>query len=357
MVDGTPGSTQVPESYLRRVLATVGIALLGVLVIALVALALEVFLATFAGVLLGVFLLALRDGVARVTPLEGNWALAVVVLLLLALLAAAGFFLAPQLSQQVEEFAAQLPAVLERVQALLGRHGLDGALEEAEGGGMVQGAIEGLGTMVMGLAGVLGLLVTILFVGLFVAANPSLYVNGIVSLMPRPARPRTRQVLDEMGNTLRWFLVARAVAMTLVGVTTAVALWLLGVPLALLLGLIAGLLTFVPYLGPIAAGVPILAFAMLEGMDTMLLTLLAYTVIQQVEGNLFDPLILQRILHLPPVVTIVSQILGAVLAGPLGIAVATPLAAVGQVMVRRVYREEVLGEPPQEEHEDPDDRS
>jgi predicted PurR-regulated permease PerM len=81
----------------------------------------------------------------------------------------------------------------------------------------------------------------------------------------------------------------------------------------------------------------------------MLLTLLAYTVIQQIEGNLFDPLILQRILHLPPVVTIVSQILGAVLAGPLGIAVATPLAAVMQVVVKRVYREEVLGEPPEED--------
>ncbi|MBE0596051.1 MAG: AI-2E family transporter, partial [Desulfuromonadales bacterium] len=153
------------------------------------------------------------------------------------------------------------------------------------------------------------------------------------------------EVLAEIGATLRWFLVARAIAMLLVGASTAIALLLLNIPLALLLGVIATLLTFVPYLGPIAAGVPIVLVALLEGPQQALWALIVYTVIQQIEGILFDPLILQRIIRLAPVVTIVSQVLGGVLLGVLGIALATPFAAVMQVFIRRVYREDILGEP------------
>jgi predicted PurR-regulated permease PerM len=132
--------------------------------------------------------------------------------------------------------------------------------------------------------------------------------------------------------------------MLLVGVSTALVLALLGMPFAILLGLVAGLFTFVPYLGPIAAGVPIVLFAMLEGPRMAMLVLAAYAGIQTVEGYILDPLIMQRLVYIPPVLSLVMQVLLAVLIGVLGIAMATPLAAV-LIVLTAVYRKEVLGDP------------
>jgi predicted PurR-regulated permease PerM len=126
---------------------------------------------------------------------------------------------------------------------------------------------------------------------------------------------------------------------------------LLGVDFAMLLGLIAGLLTFVPYLGPIAAGVPIVLFAALDGPQTALWVLLAYTAIQQVEGNVLDPIIMHKLIYIPPVLTIVIQVLMGVVIGVMGIAMATPLAAV-LIVLNRFYRRDFLGDPRAEDDED-----
>jgi predicted PurR-regulated permease PerM len=344
--EGVSDRGDLPPGFVRRGVTVLGLALVGLLVVVLVWRAADVFLVLFAGVLLGVFLLALRDSLAAHTPLTPGWALAVVLVLMLGLLAGGTALLVPQLAEQADAFTEKLPELVAEVEAFLEGYGwgrqLLESLQDGPGGPIAETIAGLLGSFAV----VLTHLVAFLFIGLFVAVNPRLYTEGIVGLMPREKRARTRVVLGEIGHTLRWFLVARAIAMTLVGVTTAIALWLLGVPLALLLGFTAGLLTFVPYLGPVIAGVPILMVALLEGLPVALYTLLVYTIIQQIEGNIFDPLILQRIVHLPPAVTVTSQVLGGALLGALGLALATPFAAVMQVLVRRVYREDVLGDPP-----------
>jgi len=100
----------------------------------------------------------------------------------------------------------------------------------------------------------------------------------------------------------------------------------------------------VPYLGPIAAGVPIVLFSLLEGPDTALWVLLAYTAIQQVEGNVLDPIIMHKLIYIPPVLTVVMQVLMGVVLGVMGVVMATPLAAV-LVVLNRFYRREILGDP------------
>jgi len=355
--DGGHGADRegaLPPGFLHRGIAILGIALAGVLVVTLFWLAVDVFLVVFAGILLAVFLRALGDFVAKHTPLSEGWGLGLGIATLLVAFAGGVALLLPQLAAQFDEFSARIPAILAEVEKFLEEYGwgrqLLGAVEDggADGGGIAAG--------LAGFLGVLGRiathLVAFLFIGLFLAIHPKLYVDGAVKLFPIARRNRTRAILAEIGYMLRWFLVARAIAMALVGITTGIALALLGVPLALLLGFITALLTFVPYLGPVIAGIPILAVALLEGTTTAIWVLVAYTAIQQVEGNIFDPLILKRIIHLPPAVTVGAQILGSALLGVLGLALATPFAAVMQVIVRRVYREDLLGEPKEPlEHE------
>jgi predicted PurR-regulated permease PerM len=349
----SPRGRDLPPGFVAKAATVLGLFLVALLIVAILWHAVTVLLVVFAGILLGVFLLALSTFIADRTPISAGWSLALVIVLLLGLLVGGVAFLMPQLAEQVDEFNQRLPEIMAQLEEFLGQYGWGTQLlEQIRGGQMMEGGGGAGGEIAAGVAGVLGwiaqaatYLVALLFIGLFVAVNPSLYVNGLVKMFPPDRRERTRDILAEIGYTLRWFLVARAIAMALVGISTGIALWLLDVPLALLLGFVAGLLTFVPYLGPVIAAIPILLVSLLAGPTTALWVLVVYTAIQQVEGNIFDPLILQRIIHLPPAMTVIAQILGSALLGALGLALATPFAAVLQVLLRRVYREDILGEP------------
>jgi predicted PurR-regulated permease PerM len=360
----------VPDDFVRRAATTIGLLIVGGVLLTVVILAVDVFLIIFAGVLLGIFLLALRDGLTRYTGIPGGWALTIVVIVLLALLGGLGVLMGPQLAQQFREFQERLPQIVEQVEGYVqGLPGGEQAIEQVEQlgengdfegmGGMAGGIVEAVGTVFSITVRTLLLLGSFLFIGLFIAIHPKLYSDGIVLHLPLRWRPRAREVLAELDSALRWFLVARALAMLFVGVATAIALTLLGVPLALLLAVIAGLLTFIPYLGPIIATVPIVLVALLAGPLTALYTLIVYTIIEQIEGNIFEPVVLKRILHLPPVITLVAQLLGGTLFGMLGLALATPFAAVMHVVVRMVYRASVLGDPvaQKEEREEKEEKA
>jgi predicted PurR-regulated permease PerM len=348
-----PGTPAVTAGFVRRTLAVVAIAAAATVVLLALWQASTIVLVTFGGVLLGIFLLALRDGLAHHTPLSEGWALAVVVAALLAITGLGAVLAVPPLVAQYEEAVERLPEVVERVESFLQQHAWGRQLLERleDGGGDPGGVAAGVAGILGGALQAFLYWIAFLFIGLYVAIHPRLYAHGLVGMVPRDKRARTREVLAEIDHILRWFLVARALAMVFVGVSTGIMLTLLNVPMAFLLAVVAGMLTFIPYLGPIIAAVPITLVALVEGPDRALYTLAAYTVIEQIEGNVFEPLVLKRIVHLPPVVTVVSQLLGGALFGMLGVALATPAAAVGKVLWARVYREDVLGDPPEEERE------
>jgi hypothetical protein len=148
------------------------------------------------------------------------------------------------------------------------------------------------GLFFSGLLGALGDVRIITFVAIYFAAQPYTYIDGIVTLVPKRKRARAREVLDEIGTTLSKWLFGKACSMLVVGAATALGLWLLGVPLALILGIIAGLLDFIPYLGPLMAGVPAVLMA--------LYTIGLFAAIQLAEGYLLQPLVEQKTVNLPP---------------------------------------------------------
>jgi predicted PurR-regulated permease PerM len=119
-----------------------------------------------------------------------------------------------------------------------------------------------------------------------------------------------------------------------------VGLWLLGIPLAFTLGLFTALMIFVPYVGALISEIPAFLVALNQSPRTAIYVIVLYLSLHVVEGYLLTPLVQKRAVHLPPVLTILMQFLLWNIAGLLGVAVATPLAAAGLILVKMLYLDE-----------------
>ena len=331
----------------RRTAVVVATALAIVAVAALFVVAAEVLLLVFAGLLFAVLLSSLADALVRLSGMGRGMALGLTVLVFLAGTAGTAWALWPSVSEQADQLATDLPAALRELRGwfegrewgrwLLGRAEPG---QMAEGGALVSQATDALLTAVSALAAVL----IILFVGLYVAAQPSLYQRGIRSLVPVARRPRADEVLFEVTSVLRWWLIGKILSMVLVGVLTTLGLWWLDVPLALTFGLLAAALTFIPNFGPVLSVVPPALLALVDDPTRALYVVALYLAVQTVESYAVTPLIQRRTVSMPPALTIMSQIVLGVLAGGIGVAVATPLTAAAMTMVRMLYVEDLLEE-------------
>jgi predicted PurR-regulated permease PerM len=340
----------------RRTAVVVATALAIVAVASLLVLAAEVLLLVFAGLLFAVLLSSLADALARVSGISRGLALGLTVVGLLAGTVGTAAALWPSVSEQADQLTTDLPAALRELRGwfeqrewgrwLLGRAEPD---QMADGGALVDQATGILLTTISALAA--GLI--ILFVGLYVAAQPCLYERGLRRLVPVARRYRADEVLFEVTSVLRWWLIGKILSMVLVGVLTTVGLWWLEVPLALTFGLLAAALTFIPNFGPVLSVVPPALLVLANDPTRALYVAALYLAIQTVESYAVTPLIQRRTVSMPPALTITSQVVLGVLVGGIGVAVATPLTAAAMTMVRMLYVEDLLEQrprtrPPQE---------
>lgn len=188
--------------------------------------------------------------------------------------------------------------------------------------------------------GLVGNVIVIAFIGLFVALAPAAYRDGLASLFPARMEEKVRSVLDEMADSLRWWLTGQIATMALMALTTWAMLWAIGLPNALLLGLLAGLLNFIPYVGPVLAAVPILLAAMPHGLEMVGWALGLHAILQSVEGYLIAPLIQRQAVHLPPALSLGGLVVLGALFGGMGVALAAPLLAVSRIAVIRLWVEQ-----------------
>ena len=333
----------------RRVALINGIGILFLILLAAVWFARDALLLLFACILCAVLLYELSRIVHRRLGINRKLALAGLLVLLLVIIGGGGYLMAPQISEQASRLAQEVPAALERLHQTTQKNPLLQRL--AAGLPPPQEMIKYLASFVPdaglffgGLLGAVGNIVIILFVGIYFATSPKVYIEGVIQLIPPARRARSREVMNAMGETLASWLLGKSVSMLIVGVVTAVGLTLLGVPLALILGIIAGLLDFIPYLGPILAGVPAVLLAFSISPDLALYTILLFSGVQLLEGYLLQPLIEAKAVDLPPALTIVMQLIFGTLFGLAGVALATPLTAALAVIVSMVYIQDVLGD-------------
>ncbi|MES2561986.1 MAG: AI-2E family transporter, partial [Pseudomonadota bacterium] len=191
--------------------------------------------------------------------------------------------------------------------------------------------------------GVSGLIVSVI-IGLYIAADPQLYRRGLLRLTPLRVRAHAADILDQLHETLRSWLLGTLLLMVVVGTLITLGLWAIGIPLALALGLIAFILEFIPYVGPIVAALPALLVAAGVGSREVVLVLLLYWAVQSLEGYILAPLVYQKRVHIPPMITISAQVVLGTLLGILGVIFATPLTACFMVLTQRLYVEDALGD-------------
>lgn len=341
-----------------------------------------IFIASFLGLLFGVSIMPAVAWLHRFHVPRGLGA-ALLVAAFFASLAGIASLLAPVLQEQAQELERRLPEAIDRIdRELLKRHILTNALEggepppaavrvaaartAAQRAVQAQTAAEAatlrrsplrviLGQQLGGvipylfpvfsttIAAVTGLILVV-FLTIFFAADPETYTQGVLHLLPHAHRARMTEVLETMGRSLRAWLVARSIAMVTIGVVVTALMALLRVRASVALGVIAGLLEFVPVFGPILGAIPAIALGLVDSPQKAVAVLIAFVVIQQLEGNVLIPLLLQKAVEVPPALSLIGiASLGMVL-GVLGVVIAEPLVAVTLVAVKMLYVEPVVGD-------------
>ena len=188
-------------------------------------------------------------------------------------------------------------------------------------------------------------LVLILVLSIYIGADPDTYHDGLMKLFPRPWRKRAGEVLTAIAVALRKWLVTQLIAMIVIGVVSTIVLLILGVNAAVPLGVIAGLLEFVPTVGPILSALPAIAMGFVDSPEKALAVIIAYIAIQQMENYLLIPFLMREGVNLPPALTIMAQALMALIFGFLGLLCAVPILAASMVAVKMLYVQDVVGEP------------
>lgn len=334
--------------FSRRVLIVVGLATLAIILVYFLGQIIDVMLLAFSGVLVAVAIDGFTRLIDRHTPLSRNLSLALAGVLIIGFFVAVGAFIGPEIAQQVPELFRQLPRAFQGLVSTLQQlPGYDAAKEIVEDGEAMPGLdllTQMGGTFFSTVLGVVTALLIVPLLGIYLVLNPKSYIDQLLLLLPSSKRKRVGQVFAQTGKVLRLWMLSRLISMVFVGVTTAVGLALLGVPLALALGLTAGLLTFIPYLGPILAAIPTVLVALMESPALALYAGLLYAAVEQVESSVVQPLAQKGVVHLPPAYTVVIQLVGGMTAGMVGVILATPLAVAAAVMVQMLYIEDVLGD-------------
>jgi predicted PurR-regulated permease PerM len=308
-------------------------------------------LTAFLGILFGLSAARATDLVVARTRLKRSVAAAGVVLGVTALLLLVFAWAGPTLVEQSQDLRTKLPEAVEKLEGWVGEKNprLLDALAPADslGGSRVSAAIEkhapaltdfAFGFLQSTLVVAAGL-VMVVFLALYIAADPAVYRNGLLLLVPLARRDRFASLLTALANVLRTWFATQLIAMLVIGVVTTVLLAILGVRAAFPLGVIAGIFEFVPNIGPLLSAVPAVLMGFVDSPQKAMVVVGAYWGIQFLENNLLIPYLMKEQLDLPPALTLLAQLLMAYVFGFLGLFVAIPMLATVVVAVRTFWVE------------------
>jgi predicted PurR-regulated permease PerM len=321
------------RSVARNVLVAIGLVTLALFLWKI----LPVLMLAFAGIVLATAIHAGSEPIARRLHIPDAIAVAIVVVLFAAFLAGVGWLFGTSIAEQARELSDAIPNALDKLQQYLQR---------TEVGSHVSGELKSLvsadnmarvakGTVTV-FGGVLDVLL-VLVLSLYLAANPESYRRGALHLLPPGSRKRVDRALEDAVSKLRRWLLGQLVSMVVVGIATAIGLWMAGVPMPFALGLLSGLLDFVPVIGPLAAAVPGVLVAFAQGPDVALWAVVVYMVVQFCEGHFIVPLVQRWAVSLPPAVGLLGAEVFGLLFGLIGELYAMPLLVVVVSLVQDLY--------------------
>ncbi|MGE3690153.1 MAG: AI-2E family transporter [Novosphingobium sp.] len=330
------GPTDIADPLLRhevkRAMVWLGIASLFALAVVLA----EALLIIFGGMVFA----ALIDGgarlVGRVLPIGRGWRVAIVLLLAAAFLGWVGMFAGTQIAEQ----AAELPAtVLEQTLRFLSWLRSQGfAIRPDDVQGIAEKAIGGVAEVTRAVGGIIGAATTVFLIvvlGIYLAAEPRLYQRGLGWMLPLDRRTHFQGTAVLMGSSLRRLLAGRLLGMTVEGLFTWLMLELYGVPMAALLGLLTGLLAFLPNIGAPLSGALMILVGFSGGTSMGLYCIFVYIMVHTIDGNVIVPLVARKTVDLAPALVLGAQLIMGVLFGILGLILADPLLVMIKILLER----------------------
>ena len=320
----------------------------------------------FAGVLLGVALYAMSNLLGRATELPHSLRLATICLVLLALLSGVIFLGGATIAQQATTLGGTIKSQVVNVKAFLEKYGVDtsyldiGNLAAAPAGPSTSEApptqhnLPSAGTIassggailsqtwkiVLGTVGAVGNFFIVVFLGLCFAAQPGVYRRGLIYMAPARRRANVAIVVDRIGETLQRWLIAQMITMFAVFLITWLGLALIGIPSSFILGVQAGLLTFIPTVGALIGGLIVVLASLASGWIAALSAFLLFLGIHALESYFLTPMLQRQALEIPPATLFAFQILLGVVFGIWGLALALPLMAVGKVVINFLHEDD-----------------
>jgi predicted PurR-regulated permease PerM len=288
----------------------------------------------------GIVFAAMLDGgsrlLARVLPVGRGVRIAIIMVLAVMFLVWTAYFTGNQIAAQ----AAQMPALIERQLAAVTKwaqsHGFD--IDVSSFNSVVDQLATGVGPVTRALGGIIGGFTTLFLIavlGIYIAVEPRLYERGIAWMLPEHERPHLRETVGRMAFALRRLLAGRLLGMFIEGIATGVALALYGVPMAALLGLLTGLLAFLPNIGAPISGALMMMVGFSGGIEMGLFCVAVYIVVQVVDSNIIIPMVAKKTVDLAPALVLGAQLVFGVMFGILGLALADPMVAMVKILLER----------------------
>jgi predicted PurR-regulated permease PerM len=340
-----PGPAEFRDPLVRREMARatvwfgMALAIVGVIVLA------QPLLLIVGGAIFAVFL----DGGARLLgrylPIPRGWRLVLVLLLGFGFIGWVFWFAGTTIAAQAEALRAVVTAQFGRLMEFAGSLGLVPPAEMSSNlGSQLLGGVGRLTSAVGTAIGALTSVIAMIVIGIFLASEPRIYDRGIAWMLPLRLRTGFYRVAEHVGFTLRRLLFGRLVGMIFEGIFTWIMLTLGGVPMAALLGLVTGVLAFIPNIGAITSGVLMVAVGFSAGPHEGLYAIFVYFFVQNIDGYLVVPYIARRTVDLAPAVVLAMQLLMGALFGILGVLFADPILATIKVVLVDVSRRQAKDE-------------
>jgi predicted PurR-regulated permease PerM len=350
-----PGPTEFRDPLVRRELQRAAVWFgLALLIVGVIVLAQPLLL-----IIGGMIFAVLLDGGARllgrVLPIGRGWRLAIVVLAGFGFIGWVFWFAGTTFAAQWERLRDVINLQATRLMEFAGTLGL---MPDGQGFSLSSELLGSVGRLTSAVGSALGALTTMLLIiviGIFIAAEPRLYDRGVAWMLPLRFRDKFYVIGDHVGWTLRRLLFGRLIAMLFEGVATWLLLGYVGqlfgvgaIPMAALLGLITGLLAFLPNIGALVSGILMVAVGFSVGPSEGVWAIFVYFFVQNVDAYLIVPYIARRTVDLAPALVLATQLLFGALFGILGILFADPILAALKVTLVELskFREAEEGEGP-----------
>jgi predicted PurR-regulated permease PerM len=330
------GPAELRDPFIRQELKRASVWFgMGLAILALIFLA-QPLLLIFAGIVLASMLDGGTRLLGRVLPIGRGWRLAIVSLASVGFIAWVFYFTGVELMGEAERLRETITAQANRLLAWGNQLGVvQGGVQVDQLSGQIMGTLGRLGSAVSSALGALTSFVMILVIGIFIAVEPSLYQRGFAWMLPMRSRDSFYDTVSHMGFTMRRLMAGRLLGMAVEGIGTWLLLLIGGVPMATLLGILTGLLAFIPNLGAIVSGVLIVLAGFSVGVNEGLWAIGVYVIVQTVDGYLIVPYVARKTVDLAPALVLGAQLLFGALFGIMGLALADPIVAMIKTALER----------------------